>query len=156
MREVTPNDALDLYLDDRRKTAAQSTIDSHEDRLSWFVKWFARNAAMCSPERTTLEEISPVTVTGSPPRLPISAWRAVLSSSAVVGPKMVTIAPGSTFTPHSSSNATCSSTRGRGIGLSCIFQRVGLYLGVVASAAAECRTEHVSAILSHLLRLYFG
>jgi integrase len=40
MNDIHPDDALDLYLDDRRKTAAQSTIDSHEDRLSWFVTWF--------------------------------------------------------------------------------------------------------------------
>lgn len=40
MNELEPDTALELYLQDKSKTAAESTITSHEDRLSHFVKWF--------------------------------------------------------------------------------------------------------------------
>jgi site-specific recombinase XerD len=40
MNELDASDALELYLDDKRKTAAESTIRSHSDRLNWFVNWF--------------------------------------------------------------------------------------------------------------------
>jgi len=40
MNELDASEALELYLDDKRKTAAESTIRSHSDRLSHFVDWF--------------------------------------------------------------------------------------------------------------------
>lgn len=40
MHDLKPDAALELYLDDKRKTAAESTIQSHSDRLSHFVEWF--------------------------------------------------------------------------------------------------------------------
>ncbi|WP_367176104.1 tyrosine-type recombinase/integrase [Haloarcula rubripromontorii] len=40
MNDLTPETALQLYLDDKSKTAAESTIQSHSDRLSHFVGWF--------------------------------------------------------------------------------------------------------------------
>lgn len=40
MNELKPETALQLYLDDKGKTAADSTIQSHSDRLSHFVEWF--------------------------------------------------------------------------------------------------------------------
>ena len=40
MNDLEPDTALQLYLDDKSKTAADSTISSHSDRLSHFVTWF--------------------------------------------------------------------------------------------------------------------
>jgi len=40
MNDIEPDTALELYLDDKSKTAAESTIRSHTDRLNWFVDWF--------------------------------------------------------------------------------------------------------------------
>jgi site-specific recombinase XerC len=40
MNDVDPDTALELYLDDKAKTAADSTIQSHYNRLSHFVTWF--------------------------------------------------------------------------------------------------------------------
>jgi site-specific recombinase XerD len=40
MNDVTPQRALELYLEQKRKTAAKSTVRSHKNRLSHFVTWF--------------------------------------------------------------------------------------------------------------------
>jgi len=41
MNDIEPDTALALYLDDKSKAAAESTITSHGDRLGHFVDWFA-------------------------------------------------------------------------------------------------------------------
>jgi integrase len=45
MKDIEPSDAFELYLTDKGKTAARSTVQSHEYRLSWFVDWFEDETA---------------------------------------------------------------------------------------------------------------
>lgn len=40
LKQIEPNEALDLYLNDKRRECVQSTIDSHERRLQYFIDWF--------------------------------------------------------------------------------------------------------------------
>lgn len=39
LKQIKPDDAYDMYIDDKEKTAAPSTVKSHEDRLRYFVDW---------------------------------------------------------------------------------------------------------------------
>lgn len=39
LEPLAPEEALDMYLDDRRREVSDATLRSHESRLSFFVRW---------------------------------------------------------------------------------------------------------------------
>ena len=42
LKPITPEDAVELYLDQRREEVAESTLQSHRRRLKHFIRWCER------------------------------------------------------------------------------------------------------------------